>query len=67
MLVATVVLESGTWIPLIVFANPLIVVVPVPLAAPNPMIFPVMVAEPEFEAKIPLYRKVVVVKVRGAV
>ena len=30
MLVATVVLVLGAWIPLIVFARPLIVVVPVP-------------------------------------
>ena len=69
MLVVTVVLVLGHCIPLMVLANPLIVVIPVPLAAPKPMTFPVMVAEPALpgETKMPLYRKPVVVKVRGAV
>ena len=69
MLVATVVLRLGAWIPLTVFANPLIVVVPVPSAAPNPILFPVMVAEPALpgETRMPLYLRLVVVKVRGAV
>ena len=52
-----------------VLASPLIVVIPVPLAAPKPIVFTVMVAEPTLpgETKMPLYRKLVVVKVRGAV
>jgi hypothetical protein len=56
MLVATAVLTLGAAIPLIVFAKPLIVVVPVPLGAPKPIIFPVMVAEPALpgETRIPL-------------
>ena len=69
MLVATVVLVLGACIPLIVFANPLIVVVPVPLAAAKPIVFPVIVAEPALpgETRMPLYRKPVVVNVRAAV
>ena len=69
MLVATGVLVLGAAIPLMVFANPLIVVVPVPLAAPKPIIFPVIVADPALpgETRMPLYRKAVVVNVRGAV
>ena len=69
MLVATVVLVLGACIPLTVFPNPLIVVIPVPLAAPKPMTFPVMVAEPALpgDTRMPLYRNPVVVNVRGAV
>ena len=69
MLVATVVLTLGAAIPFTVLARPLIVVVPVPFAAPKPIIFPVTVAEPALpgETRIPLYRKLVVVNARGAV
>ena len=69
ILVAFVVLVLGAWMPLIVFAKPLMVVVPVPLAAPNPIVLPVMVANPAEpgETKMPLYRSPVVVNVRAAV
>ena len=69
MLVVTVVLVLGACIPLMVFAKPLIAVIPVPLAAPKPIIFPLMVAEPALpgDTRMPLYRNPVVVKARGAV
>jgi hypothetical protein len=46
MLVATLVLVLGASIPLNSFVEPVMVVVPVPSEAPNPITFPVTVIEP---------------------
>ena len=46
MLVATAVATEGASMPLKVFVDPEIVVVPVPLAAPKPMTLPVTANEP---------------------
>lgn len=47
MLVATEVLTLGASIPLNSFDEPAIVVVPVPLAAPKPIVFPLTVKMPD--------------------
>ena len=56
MLVVAAVLVLGAAIALTLLARPLIVVVPVPLAAPNPTVLPLIVPEPAEpgEKRIPL-------------
>ena len=50
------------------FVLPLIAVIPVPLAAPKPTVFPVTVwLNPLVDTRMPEYFRAVLVKARGAV